>query len=190
MTVSSTDAGEGKTFVSVNLASVYAVSGKRTVLVGLDLRKPRLGDIFGFKERIGVSNYLIGQAAYEEILVPSGQNNLVIIPSGEIPPNPSELIASDRMGKLLAQLRQDFEVIVIDTPPIGLVSDARLLMSDTDAVLYVVRCNVSHKEYLRHTVQNLIGEGVHPIGIIFNDVVNRPKGYGNYSSEYYGKVKG
>lgn len=190
LTVSSTEAGEGKTFVCLNLATVYAVAGKRTVLIGMDLRKPRLGDLLGVSEAYGVSRFLIGQANYEQILVPTQIKNLTLIPSGEIPPNPSELIASDQMSHLLARLRNDFDVIVIDTPPIGLVSDARLLMSDTDAVLYVVRCNITNKHYLKHTVQNLVAEGVHPIGLIFNDVVNSHKGYGNYSSEYYGKVKG
>ncbi|MGQ1786218.1 MULTISPECIES: GumC family protein [unclassified Saccharicrinis] len=185
LSVTSTGMGEGKTFCALNLASVFAISGKKTVLLGFDLRKPRLTEIFDHHKHTGLSNYLIGRATLEEIKFQGPIDNLTIIPSGAIPPNPSELISSDNTEKLFRELKDEFDVVVVDSPPIGVVADARLLMEHSNCHLFVVRANKTIKEHFKHTYQNLLEEKVFPLGIIFNDISSNGGGYGYYSKRYY-----
>lgn len=139
---------EGKTFTSINLASVLSLSGKKTLLIGLDLRKPKIFDDFGINNLVGISNYIIDEKQKEEIIQFSGYENLDIITSGPIPPNPSELLISERMDELINTLKGEYEYIVIDTPPIGLVSDAFTLLNHVDTTLYVVRQTFTRKGML------------------------------------------
>jgi capsular exopolysaccharide synthesis family protein len=185
ITVTSTNTGEGKTFCAVNLASVFAISGKKTVVVGFDLRKPRLSRIFGFTSQPGISNYLIGQVELNDIVHTTSQDNLFAIPAGVIPPNPSELISNDRVNTMFEELRKQYDVVVVDTPPVGLVSDGRLLMDYADCHLYVVRAGVTNKEHLNLTLANLVAENVPCMGLVLNDVSSSPHGYGYYGSGYF-----
>ena len=185
ITLTSSNTGEGKTFCAQNLASVFAISGKKTVLVGFDMRKPRLTVLFNLQDKVGLSNYYIGQCKLNEIVYATAQENVFVMPAGPIPPNPSELIVSERTGDLYAYLRQEFDVVVIDSPPIGLVADARLLMHYSDCNLYVVRSNYTVKEHMVHTIEGLLDENVNSLGLILNDVSNNEKGYGYYLAEYY-----
>ncbi len=186
ITVTSTNTGEGKTFCAQNLASAFSISGKKTVLLGFDMRKPRLSKLFNLNKETGLSNYLTGQATFDDICYETDYDNLSIIPSGAIPPNPSELISNNKTGELFNILRDKFEVIIIDTPPIGLVADARILMDYSDCHLYVVRSNYTDKEHMGYSLNNLLLENVNHIGIILNDIPLKDKGYGYYSAEYYG----
>jgi capsular exopolysaccharide synthesis family protein len=188
ITVTSSDTGDGKTFIAVNLASAYAVSGKKTALLGFDLRKPRLTSFFDINTQPGISNFLVGEKEMKDICYPSGQANLHIFPAGVIPPNPSELISGGATVQLFEWLRNHYDVIVVDSPPVGLVADARLLMPFADVHLYVVRFNHTRKDHLLHTIQNLKDENINHLGIVFNDFVNPSKDYGNYYSEYIGRV--
>jgi capsular exopolysaccharide synthesis family protein len=187
ISITSTNTGDGKTFVSLNLASAFAVSGKKTIILGFDLRKPKLSTLFNLANKPGISNFLVGQSSIEDICYPTGQQNLCIMPSGEIPPNPSELIGSETTATLFQWLRDHFDIIIVDTPPIGIVADARLLMSKTDAMLYIVRYNYTRKDHLIHTIENLHQDDIHSMGVVFNDVPNSSGVYGNYHSKYYGK---
>ncbi len=187
ITLTSSNTGEGKTFCAQNLASVFAISGKRTVIVGFDMRKPRLSALFNLHNEAGLSNYFIGQNHIGDIIYPTSQENVSVIPAGPIPPNPSELIVGQKTEELYAYLREHFEIIVIDSPPIGLVADARLLMQYSDCNLFVVRSNYTSKEHMVHTIDNLIGERVEGLGIVLNDISIKEKGYGYYSAEYYGE---
>ncbi len=184
---------EGKTFTAVNLALMLAASGKKTVLIGLDLRKPRIVQDFEISNEVGCSNYLSGNANLDDILVPSGvQEDLTIIPSGPIPPNPSELILSDRMKELLSELRARFDRVIIDTPPIGLVSDGLILMDQVDTTLFVVREGVTRKGYLTQANQLYANQQLTNAGLIYNAVKRQnAQGAYRYGGGYgYGYVYG
>ncbi len=186
ITITSTNTGEGKTFCAQNLSSAFAISGKKTVLLGFDLRKPRLSELFNLNDQAGLSNYLSGQIEFNDICYKTKYDNLFIVPSGAIPPNPSELISNNKTKQLFDILREKFDVIIIDTPPIGLVADARILMDYADCHLYVVRANHTDKEHMGYSLNNLLLENVNHMGIILNDIPLKEKGYGYYSAEYYG----
>ncbi len=167
--------GEGKSFVSLNLGASLALVGRRTVILEMDLRKPRLRHSLGFTwEGTGISNYLIGEATLDDILQPvPGNENYFLIPSGPLPPNPAELLSGHRLEKLISELRERFDYIVIDAPPIGLVTDAQLMAPYADATLYMVRHDVTPKNHLKmvetlfqekrfnrlHIVLNAVGDG-------------------------------
>lgn len=185
ISVTSTNTGDGKTFCAVNLATAFALTGKKTALVGFDLRKPRLSQIFGLSNMPGISNYLIGQVSLDDIRKPSGHENLCIIPAGVIPPNPSELISSAQTQAFFQELRAHFDIVIVDTPPVGLVSDGRLLMDLADCHLFVVRSGVTEKEHFNLTMSNLVAEGVKCMGLVLNDVTTTHKGYGYYTSSGY-----
>ena len=122
-------ASVGKTYISINLASIYALYGKKTVLIGFDLRKPRLYQEFGLSNKLGTTSYLANKASIDEIIQPSGKlPTLDVICAGPVPPNPAELIASDRCAQMFAELKERYDYIIIDTPPLALVTDAFLLI--------------------------------------------------------------
>ncbi|MCU4175942.1 GumC family protein [Carboxylicivirga sp. N1Y90] len=185
ISLTSTNTGEGKTFCAQNLASVFSISGKKTVLLGFDLRKPRLTALFDLNGRDGLSNYLIGQCSIEDMIYETSYDNLFVIPAGPIPPNPSELISGDNTNTLFEYLRSNFDVVIVDSPPVGLVADARMLMQFSDNNLFVVRANYTLKEHMKLTVDNLIHDEVGNLGLIVNDVSLNEKSYGYYSAEYY-----
>lgn len=188
--ITSSISGEGKTFCSINIATVFALSEKKTVIVGLDLRKPKLFDDFNITNDFGVVNNLIGQKTVDEIIQKTDVPFLDVITSGPIPPNPSELIIGEAMGELLDDLKTKYDYIILDTPPIGLVSDALELVEYCDAILYVVRQNMTKKSML-NLVNNKHKAGeLKNISIIINSFENKAKygytyGYGNYSNGYH-----
>ncbi len=189
ITITSTNTGEGKTFCALNLASAFAISGKKTVLVGFDLRKPRLTEIFSHHNHDGLSNYLIGQSSVDDILFSGEVENLSIIPSGAIPPNPSELIATPYTAKLFKTLKEKFDVVIVDSPPIGVVADSRVLMEYSSSHLFVVRSAKTNKEHFKHTIQNLLSEGIDNIGFILNDLAINVGSYNYYTERYYTENK-
>lgn len=182
--VTSSVGTEGKTFTAMNMACVLASSGAKVVLVGLDMRKPRIVEDFGLKNELGCSNYLSGRAELDEIVQESGvMDSLSIIPAGPIPPNPSELIMSGRMQTLIAELKLRYDKIVIDTPPIGLVSDGLMLARYAQISLFIVRYGVTRKDHIKH-IDELYAKGQLPkLAIIFNAIKPKRGGYG-YSAAY------
>ncbi|PAM94264.1 sugar transporter [Flavobacterium sp. IR1] len=190
--ITSSISGEGKTFCSINIATVFALSEKKTVIIGLDLRKPRLADEFSFDNKLGVVNYLIKQKSLDEITNTTKIPNLDVILSGPIPPNPSELILSDGMGELIEELKQKYDYIVLDTPPVGLVSDSLELAQYADVTLYIVRQNYTKKDMIT-LLNNRVKRGeLNNASIVLNGYENKAKygsaygyGYGAYSNGYH-----
>ncbi|MCC9061766.1 polysaccharide biosynthesis tyrosine autokinase [Flavobacterium piscisymbiosum] len=195
--ITSSISGEGKTFCSINIATVFALSEKKTVIIGLDLRKPRLADEFNLKNQIGVVNYLIKQNSLAEIINPTQIPNLDVILSGPIPPNPSELILSDAMRDLILELKQQYDYIILDTPPVGLVSDALELAQFADVTLYIVRQNYTKKDMITLLNTRVQRGELANASIILNGYENKAKygtaygygyGYGAYSNGYHDEV--
>ena len=190
--ITSSISGEGKTFCSINIATVFALSEKKTVIIGLDLRKPRLADEFNLSNQLGVVNYLIKQNSLAEITNATQIPNLDVILSGPIPPNPSELILSDAMKELIDELKQKYDYIILDTPPVGLVSDALELAQYTDVTLYIVRQNYTKKDMITLLNTRIKRGELNNASIVFNGYENKAKygsgygyGYGSYSNGYH-----
>jgi len=190
--ITSSVGGEGKSFVTLNLATVLAMQQNKVIVVGLDLRKPKLFQDFKLKNNIGASNYLVGNATIDEIIRPTTIPNLDIISSGPIPPNPAELLSRKSINDLFEELKTRYDFIVIDTAPLGIVADAFMIMPMADMTLYIVRQGYSKLEYLR-TLDDLYNDGkVKNISIVLNDSVFRNGdgyghnyGYMNGGSGYY-----
>ena len=123
--VTSSVSGEGKTFCSINVATVFALSGKKTILVGLDLRKPKIFGDFSIENDIGVVNYLIGQESLQTVIQKTDIEHLDVITSGPVPPNPSELLINEKLNELIGILKTNYDYIILDTPPVGLVADGK-----------------------------------------------------------------
>lgn len=183
--------GIGKTYISINMASIYAMYGKKTVLIGMDLRKPRIYQEFGLSNRLGASSYLSGKASLSEIIQPSGKlPTLDIITAGPVPPNPAELIASDRCTEFFEELKKIYDYIIIDTPPLLWVTDALLLMKHVDTAVYVVRQNVSNKKAFETVIKDL-EERKYKVSLVVNGInftgvygYRYSYGYGGYGYGY------
>jgi len=185
--VTSSVGTEGKTFTAMNLAAVMAASGQRVVLVGLDMRKPRIVEDFQISNEIGCSNYLSSNAQFEEIVQNSKYfENLDIIPSGPTPPNPSELVLTDNMEKFVAELKQRYDRVIIDTPPIGLVSDGLIVANHADTTLFVVRDGVTRRSHLGQVNDLYKKKQLKNLSIIFNAIRKRPGAYGYNAGYGYG----
>ena len=175
---------EGKTFTAINLASVYSLMGKKTVLIGFDMRRPKIYSDFGLNNEKGVSTWLIGEDGLKDIIKETSYENLFIIPAGPIPPNPAELISLEKVDELIGLLKEMFECIIIDSSPIGLVSDTFHLASLSDACLLMVRRNKTNRHILESTLKELKTSDIKSVSLVFNDMVSNYKGYGyNYTSD-------
>jgi len=194
MLVTSSISGEGKTITSINLASVFAMSGKKTILVDVDLRKPKLAEDFGLDNKLGLVHYLIKQKQPEELIQQTKYDNLDILLSGPVPPNPSELLLSDETSTLMNYLRENYEYIILDAPPIGAVSDAQELFKFSDTILYLVRQGYTEKGLLKMIETKYKRKEVANISYVLNDFTFSKRhgygyGYGTYDYGYYDKEK-
>ena len=195
----SSTGGEGKSFVTTNIGASLALLDKRVVILGLDLRKPKIHEYLNVPSQKGMSTYLIGKTTIGDILQATTLPNVYIIPSGPIPPNPSELIANGRLEKMLEKLRQEFDFVLLDTPPLGLVTDATLMAPLADVSFYLIRHEVTPKQYLQQIKQLNDKRILGSLQLIFNAVnyKNSPDygygysyGYGyGYGKGYYGEEK-
>lgn len=182
--VTSSVSGEGKTFISLNLASVMALGGKKTVVVGADLRRPKLGSYFNQPEKKGLSTYLIGKTSEEEIVLPTNHENLFFVPSGIIPPNPAELLQTGRLKDFINYLEERFDMVIFDTPPLGLVSETIDLMRLFDINLYVVRQNYTLKDHLVMINDLFNNKQVKNVYGVFNGIVDSGYYYEGYNYGY------
>lgn len=191
ITVTSSIGGEGKTFTTMNLAAIFALSGHRTILIGGDLRKPKLHEDFKVDTSKGLSSYLINKSNLTEVIEKTEIDTLDVIASGPTPPNPAELLDSKKMRDLIMELNKTYDYVIIDTPPIGLVTDGVILMQNADVNLYVVRHNYSKTSAL-NIINNLYRQKqVENVHIIINDFKHTSSGYGygygyGYGSSGYG----
>jgi succinoglycan biosynthesis transport protein ExoP len=178
---------EGKTTTSVNTATVLAQKGTRVLLIDADLRRPSIHKTLGLGPRIGLSNVLTGGATLQEATVRSSlMPNLFVLPAGTPPPNPAELLASAQMVEILAELRQHYDHIVVDTPPTLSVTDAVVLSTRADAVVLVIRCGQTTKPALRRAREILTQVNARVAGVLLNAVdLDSPDYY--YYYEYQGK---
>jgi capsular exopolysaccharide synthesis family protein len=182
--VTSSVSGEGKTFTSLNLASVMALGSKKTVVVGGDLRRPKLAAYFGESDKIGLSTYLIGKAEADKIILKTDYENLWFVPSGVIPPNPAELLQTPKLKEFLAYLESQFDVIIFDTPPMGLVSETIDLMRLFDINIYVVRQNYTVKDHLVMINDLFNNKQVKNVYGVFNGITNSGYHYEGYNYGY------
>lgn len=183
--ISSTISGEGKTFTTLNLGAIIAMSGLKVILVDLDLRKPRLHLSLGLPNERGASTLLSGQHTIDDCVYPTEVDNLFVIPAGPIPPNPSELILRDTFTSLLKALKERYDVVILDTPPVGLVTDGMLIVKHVDLRIFVLRASYSKRAFVKRIEQSLKAHHIDRTGLVLNAVNIKEQGYG-YGYGYYG----
>jgi len=176
---------EGKSTTVANLAVAMAQAGFKVVAVDGDLRRPRLHKLFDLHPREGLTGSLLGGNT-EGRLQPAQVEGLTVLPAGKLPPNPAEMLGSQRMQELLDELAQQVDVVLIDSPPVLPVTDAAVLAQRVDGVLLVVRAGETRREMARQAVESLRQVGANPIGVVLNNVGGRRGGYYYYYHDYYG----
>ncbi|MBE3583527.1 MAG: CpsD/CapB family tyrosine-protein kinase [Limnochordaceae bacterium] len=185
MLVTSSGPDEGKSTVSANLSAALAQAGQRVLLINGDLRRPSLHRVLGCTDRIGLTNVLLGQASITEAVQETSVPNLYFLGSGPLPPNPAEVLGSQSMDQLLAQVKAAYDMVVVDMPPVVALADAAILAPRVDGVLLVVRAGRTNKEAARQAVAMLQRVRAHLLGVVLNDIDLKSSRYGYYYYYYY-----
>lgn len=182
--LTSSMSGEGKSFTSINLGIILASSGKKVLLMELDLRKPGLSAKLNIPNVNGFTNYITDEnVTVNSLIKPLQIDNLFFIPSGPLPPNPAETLLNDRTELLMTALKKDFDYIIVDAPPVGIIADAQTLSNFADVTLYLVRQKVTQKSNLSIVEDLYQSKKMKNIGIVVNDIVSKTYGYGfNYGN--------
>jgi capsular exopolysaccharide synthesis family protein len=196
--VSSSISGEGKTFTTINLATVFALSGRKTMIVGADMRRPKIFEDFKCSNELGLSTYLSGLSEFEQVVQKTSIENLYLVSGGPVPPNPSELLLTDRFEIFIKKSLEEFDFILIDTPPLALVTDAFVMSKFVDHTVFVMRQNYSPKEFVKSIDEYHRSGKLKNMSLLLNDIYKSGLGYGygqgyayNYSYGYgYGAKKG
>ncbi|WP_166134299.1 polysaccharide biosynthesis tyrosine autokinase [Nocardioides ochotonae] len=175
---------EGKTSTSLNLALSLAQAGKKTLLIEGDLRRPKASAALGLDHAVGVTTVLVGKVSLEEAIQKHPGTDLRVLSAGAIPPNPAELLQSHAMTELLAKIRNDFDVVIIDAPPLLPVTDAALLASHADGALLVVRYGSTTRDQLAQSVERLASVDAKALGLVMNMVPARRSGSYGYGYGY------
>jgi len=182
--------GEGKSFSSVNLASILALNDKKVLLIGADMRKPRLHQIFKRSNASGLSTFLIGQSKYEEIIQRTDIDNLYLLASGPVPPNPAELLERNLYKALLERVKKEFDYIVVDNAPVSMVTDGLITGKEADLNIFILRYGVSRKDQLKFINDMAAKEVMKHPALVINDIKGSRYGYGyhyySYHYSYYG----
>jgi polysaccharide biosynthesis transport protein len=188
--ITSPAADEGKTSTTANLGVVFAQAGERVVLVSCDLRRPRLGHFFGIDEQVGLTTVLSGEHSLERALQPvSGHQSLWVLPSGPVPSNPAELLSEPGTRKVFDALKQSFDLVLVDSPPLLPVTDAVVLSKQVDGTLLVVAPGQTRRVTLRRSSEKLAQVNAPVVGLVLNGV-NKQSGYGyGYGYHYYSRAR-
>ena len=190
--VSSAGPGEGKTTTVANMAITYANLGKKTLLIDTDLRRPVIHKVLNINKEPGITNYLAGHVDdFSSLVQKTGIENLYAVTSGVIPPNPSELLGSEKMNKLIESLEHKWDILLFDSPPLVAVTDATMVSKSIDKIIIVVKVGQTDKRAFEHTIQNLRNVNA-PIGGVVLNAVSQKNSYGSYYYyyqyyNYYGK---
>jgi tyrosine-protein kinase Etk/Wzc len=183
--ISSSISGEGKTFVALNLAAILAMSGKRTIVIDLDLRKPKIHLGFNTNNDNGMSNLIVNQISLMECIHKSEIQNLDYITAGPVPPNPSELILSKDFQNILEKIKTMYDIIIIDNPPVGLVSDGVQILASADIPIYVFKAHYSKRVFAERVKELFEVQQIKTLNVILNGVVPGRGGYGyDYGYNY------
>ncbi|WP_070328441.1 CpsD/CapB family tyrosine-protein kinase [Exiguobacterium aurantiacum] len=178
--VTSASTGEGKSTTAANLAVVYAQLGKRVLLIDCDLRKPTAQFTFNLSSQAGLSTILVGRISLERAIQKTGVERLSLLTAGPIPPNPTELIASDQMVELLDEVRRQYDIVILDAPPMMQVADARLLAKIADGTILVISCENSERQLVVKAKEQLERTGTHMLGLVLNKRKSRRHKYYAY----------
>lgn len=176
--ITSSVSGEGKSFTTINLATTMAFSGKRVLIIGADMRKPRIYPNFNLNNDRGLSTYLSSMHSLDEVIQATQIDNLYLMSSGPVPPNPSELLLLPRVGAMFQTLLELYDYILLDTPPLGLVSDAFALMPFTHHTIFMIRQNYTPRYFLRDLQELVDKREIKHLSILFNDIKRTGPGYG------------
>jgi len=174
---------EGKTFCSVNLSAILAKAGKKVLLLELDLHKPKVGTGLGMTSNIGISTILVGKNNIEECVQHTQIENFDVILAGATPPNASELVLSKKLPELFEFGRQHYDYVMIDTPPVGLITDALLMMRHVDATLFVINTRFANKDHVRNAMEIHAANPAKNFGFILNGVRMKKSKY-YYNTNY------
>jgi capsular exopolysaccharide synthesis family protein len=181
--VTSASPSEGKTVTAINLAISLTQTGSRVVLIDADMRKPRVHNVFSLGQAVGLSSFLAGASMLKEVIHETSVPNLLVIPCGATPPNPGELVLSPVFRRMTEALREYFDYIVLDSPPVGNVSDARILGAAADSTILVVKAFSTSRHHARNAVNHLLEARTRLAGVVLNDIDVRLRSY--YSGSYY-----
>jgi capsular exopolysaccharide synthesis family protein len=185
--VTSALAGEGKTVTAANLAVVFAQAGRRVLLLDADLRKPGVHLMFGLSNAQGLTTLMRGDGpAVGAVVQATEQDNLHVLPAGPLPPNPAELLGSQRMRAVLESLKAGCDIVIVDSPPVQVVTDATILSSLMDGCVFVIDATRSRRRAVHHAREALDRAGAHMLGVVLNRVPAEARAdYGGYYGDAY-----
>lgn len=182
LVVTSSEMSEGKSTTSANLAETFAQTGQRVLIVEADLRRPRIHHIFNISNQRGLTNVLAGQVDIHQTISTAG-SDIHVMPAGPIPPNPSELLGSDRMKEVVRILSDNYDMVIFDMPPVNAVTDATIVSTFTDGVVLVVASGKTNIEAGKRALKSLQAVGANILGAVMTMIPVTKRGY--YSYKYY-----
>ena len=188
--ITSSTSGEGKSITILNLAISFGQAGHKVLLIDADMRRPSLARLLIEKPAPGLSNVLAGLNTEEESIRSNIYENLDVLLSGELPPNPSELLGSENMQKLLQRMSKRYDYILVDLPPVGVVSDACVIANSLDGVLFLVRQNVTERESVKYCIKQLELSGANLMGFVVNGAEAESKSHSDKYRYSYESVNG
>lgn len=181
ISITSTKPSEGKSTVIYNLAKSFAENGERVILIDCDLRSPSISQIAGIKDNVGVTNYLTGKVSLERAVNKDReQDNLDLMFTGPVPPNPAEILASKIFKNFIEEVSEIYDYVFIDTPPVGLFTDSSIVATLSDGIIFVIKSSDTKKEEINQALNNLKKVEANILGCVLTYMPSKDKGYGSY----------